>query len=783
MIELTGYVIPFVIAGIVCMVLIVLSILSGSTVGSPVLIWILAAVFVWALASAVGQYGADLNVMRLSRYVEGVCRGLLAPLWLALTFYYTGLRLRRNKLLAAAAVVYVLLFISQFMKPGDFYLISMYIWNFAGRPCVKITYGPFYYITMLLYIVSMIWSVIVAIRAYRLYAFSQNMLALFLLATGVPVLVGLLYVIRLLPLDITPLLYTSSCGVLVWMSYGLDFSEVLAGIRGIGPVIRSGIILVDQNGMIREMNGAAAEILQVDAAESCQKPLIDLLRLPVSIAELNASIEVEIPRKDGNDPSAVRLYVSEVNGSGGKARGKLIFMDDIGSIKQTESKLDFISNFDRVTGLPNRFQFMLKLKEALEEAEATGTVCAVLIVDLCGFRRINEEYGYGEGDNILRAFALRLGKLVTRSETLCRFSSDDFHILMTGLKDPEHEVRALADAIIDSLDTRFLVENTSEKLDVNIGAAFAPADGHTADQLLGSANIALNHSASLSRNTLTMYSDEVTQRLLEKERLLDEMRLGLRLGQFEVVYQPQLDLKQRAVFGVEALVRWNHPERGTISPAVFIPLAENSGFISFLGMFILEQSCRQIARWRSEGFNNIKMGVNISVVQLYDEEFVDKVFDLVYRYSIPLAFLELEITESIALDENKVVQENVKRLRESGFRIAIDDFGMGHSTLMYLTHFPVHTLKLDSALVRYIQRNHNAAVIVEAIAMICENMGIELIAEGVETTELCNAVQKIGCHLFQGYLFSRPLPVRECPRFFTEGPMVWSPYAQTAGMQ
>ncbi len=440
---------------------------------------------------------------------------------------------------------------------------------------------------------------------------------------------------------------------------------------------------------------------------------------------------------------------------------------DISKRRDAEERLDFFINRDPLTGLPNRALFHEILAQTLQRAEREQTQFALLFIDLDNFKTINESLGHSLGDQLLVEASKRLKELLPDTSRLARIGGDEFYIVFNHIEGMPW-IDLIAQRMIDALARPFALNGNSVYVGASAGIALYPNDGQDAETLQSHADAALHQAKQRGRGMLHFFSAEMSGRAKERLTLEADLRRSVERNELRVYYQPQVDLVSGEVVGLEALVRWQHPLRGLIPPVEFIPLAEESGFVVQLGDWVLRTACRQIRQWSDAGLKLRQVAVNVSAVQLSRGQLLATVKAALQETGIAPEQLELEITEScVMLDREKSFQ-SLADLKALGVRLSIDDFGTGYSSLAYLQQLEVHKLKVDMAFVRDMTTNSNNASIVKAVIALGHSLGLEIIAEGVETSGQARQLRSLQCDVMQGYLISRPLPAAEMTRFLQE---------------
>ncbi|MBM1170581.1 putative bifunctional diguanylate cyclase/phosphodiesterase [Microvirga arabica] len=427
---------------------------------------------------------------------------------------------------------------------------------------------------------------------------------------------------------------------------------------------------------------------------------------------------------------------------------------------RAHQELHVLAHQDALTGLPNRVVLRNQLEHALAGPKPNGRTIAVSYLDLDHFKDVNDSFGHETGDELLKAVAERLRNCIPASEgqvrnLISRFGGDEFAILQTGIRKPS-ESAALASKIVEAMRAPFTVNGQEIFIGTSIGIALP--QGHvTPSQILKHADMALYHAKADGRGTFRFFETHMDVQLQARRALEVDLRKAATNGEFELFYQPQININDNEIGGYEALLRWHHPERGLVPPAEFIPVIEDTGLIVSLGDWILEQACREAARWP----RNIHVAVNLSPVQFRSRGLVQSVSRALAASGLAPSRLELEITESVLLQDNEATVSMLHDLRRLGVRIAMDDFGTGYSSLSYLRSFPFDKIKIDQSFVREMSQRSDCLAIVQSVANLGSSLGMPTVAEGVETEEHLRQIQAAGCTDAQGYYFGRPRPARD----------------------
>jgi diguanylate cyclase (GGDEF)-like protein len=437
--------------------------------------------------------------------------------------------------------------------------------------------------------------------------------------------------------------------------------------------------------------------------------------------------------------------------------------EDITEQRQSEVKIEYMAHHDSLTDLANRALLNDRLERALERVQH-GEMVAVHHLDLDQFKAVNDTFGHPSGDRLLRLVAERLRALVGGADTIARMGGDEFVIVQVAIADPA-DATALAQAVIRELTEPYDIDGQQAVIGVSVGISIGPGDGSGSDRLLRNADLALYRAKSDGRGTFRFFEPAMDLQMQTRRVMEQDLRKALPAGEFELHYQPIVNLASNEISGFEALIRWNHPTRGMISPAAFIPLAEEIGFILPMGEWVIRQACATAAQWPA----HLHVAVNISAIQFRSPGLMQVIVGALAASGLAPTRLEIEITESVLLHNKEATLAVLHQLRALGIRIAMDDFGTGYSSLTYLQSFPFDKIKIDRSFVKNITDNPSSLNIVRAVAALANGMGMTATAEGVETAEQLAQITSEGCTEMQGFLFSRPLPPAEIERQFLSG--------------
>jgi diguanylate cyclase (GGDEF)-like protein len=447
----------------------------------------------------------------------------------------------------------------------------------------------------------------------------------------------------------------------------------------------------------------------------------------------------------------------------GEACANLIIRD-ITDRKRAEEHIEYLAYHDELTGIPNRAYFHRAFEHALATTQRYGLRCALMLVDLDRFKNINDTIGHEAGDQLLKQVAARLRTCLRDSDIIARLGGDEFVILMQDASSVE-AVNAVALKILEATSRPLLIDDQEFLITASIGISTYPHDGADMQTLLKNSDVAMYRAKESGKNGFQYFSPEMNVHTRERLSIESALRRGLERKEFTVHFQPKVRVSSRTVAGMEALVRWRNPEKGLMQPSEFIPIAEETGIVVQIGDWVLEEACRQGQMLRESGHISLRVSVNLSVRQLFDHGFAQRVADILQQTGFPAESLELEITESMVMRDAERAVKLLQALRDTGVRLAIDDFGTGYSSLAYLKRFPIDCVKIDRSFIRDLPEDRDDASITRSIIAMAHNMKLDVVAEGVETPEQLEFLHAHGCDEIQGFLFSEPLAADAFERF------------------
>jgi diguanylate cyclase (GGDEF)-like protein/PAS domain S-box-containing protein len=515
------------------------------------------------------------------------------------------------------------------------------------------------------------------------------------------------------------------------------------------------------------------------AAGQTDQPAIQELRYAVRERREGHTL-LRHTRKDGSEIYS-ELYIAPVKDAAGNTEHFVMTQYDVTTTKRYEAELEHRAKYDRLTGLPNRSLLSDRIEQATAFASARGEPVWVVTLDLDNFKYVNDTLGHHAGDQMLRQLAPRIEQAVERADTVARTGGDEFVLVLTRSAN-ERQVATCVRSVMQAVAEPMTIEGHPLVVTCSAGVAAYPVDGLDTEALVKHAEVAMYRAKEIGRNAVQFYRPTMNARALERLALESALRNALAHDEFELHYQPQVDLASGQIVGVEALLRWRHPEFGMVRPDRFIALAEETGLIVPIGTWVLRTACLQNKAWQRAGLGRLRIAVNLSARQFAEPDLMRAVVGVLDETGLPPGCLEIELTESLVMANVDLGLRTMHELKTLGVQLSIDDFGTGYSSLSYLKRFPVDSLKIDQSFVRDIAAHPDDAAMVGAIISLAHGLRMQVIAEGVETEAQLNYLRLRGCDEIQGHYFSRALPRAEVERILREGHCI-EPTAGVAGAE
>ncbi|MGR3318127.1 MAG: putative bifunctional diguanylate cyclase/phosphodiesterase [Candidatus Anammoxibacter sp.] len=548
-----------------------------------------------------------------------------------------------------------------------------------------------------------------------------------------------------------------------------------ATLQAIFDISKEAIILSDQDNRITHVNPAFQMIAGfnyedllgrnlIQLGNTIKDPLLEAVK-PLDKDDEGWNGQVRI-RKSNGEAILADITIRIVDNVKGDSVRHITLLSVISG--HDDKQQDSVNNqLDPITGIPNRYLLKDRIEQALIAARRAKKSVAVLTIGLDRFILVNDGLGFSIGDLVLKEMGKRLEKNIRRSDTVARLGGDVFALVMpvTEVKDTV----LVADKTIETINIPFPVEGQKIAMTASIGISIFPVDGEDTATLLKRSESAMRHAKKKGGNNFQFFANDMNIKAKKRIEIENNIRRALENEEFIVYYQPKIDIESRSIVGAEALIRWNDPAHGIISPGVFIPVAEECGLICQIGKWVLRNVCKQGKQWLTQGLKPIRISVNVTAHQLRSNNFVGQVKNILNETGMPANQMELEITESIMIDNVDLGIKVLQEFRDMGLYISIDDFGTGYSSLSYLSRLPITTLKVDRAFICNLQNNCNDAEITRAIIGLSKSLNLEIVAEGAEITEQINFLKEQGCAIVQGFYYSPPLPVTDFEKILKTG--------------
>jgi len=553
--------------------------------------------------------------------------------------------------------------------------------------------------------------------------------------------------------------------------------------------IGDAVVCTDSYGNITLLNLVAERLTGWSHPEAMGHPMDEIFRLvdpATRIAVANPMKDAFLHNRTGHLPvncflinrDGREIYIEDsaapIHNRGGEIIGAVIVFRDASTARELAEQTLHASQHDLLTGLPNRVQLNDRLNQAIARAPDHKNHIAVLFLDLDGFKYINDSLGHLIGDKVLQSVAARLKLLVRSPDTVSRQGGDEFVILLQEIERPD-SAAITAGRVLKAISEPHLIGKHDLFVTASLGISIYPNDGLDAETLLKNADTAMYQAKESGRQCCRFFKTLMNTHAVERQSIEEDLRRALERNEFELNYQPKINVKTGAITGVEALLRWKHPTRGCVPPLDFIRVAEDSGLILPIGAWVLKEACRQARAWIDQGIPPITLAVNVSALQFWDEHFLEGIFATLAETGLDPGLLELELTESAFMKQPKLAIAILKTLRDKGIVVSVDDFGTGYSSLSYLKTLPVDILKIDQSFVHRLNENSDDAAIAIAILSLGQSLHLKVIAEGVETAEDLAFLKAHGCDEVQGFYFSRPVPAEQFVHLLSQPPFYVSP--------
>ncbi|MGJ8620026.1 MAG: putative bifunctional diguanylate cyclase/phosphodiesterase [Methylophilaceae bacterium] len=535
--------------------------------------------------------------------------------------------------------------------------------------------------------------------------------------------------------------------------------------------IGDGVITTDMDSKVAYLNPIAEKMTGWKNEEAIGRPILEVFRVLNESSRKLAPNPVDVVLEHGQvcgianhtvlvsktgEEFAIEDSAAPIISVNNEMTGVVLVFHDVSSAKRMAERMSYLAEHDFLTDLPNRLLLTDRITQALSIAKRKNSRVAILYLDIDHFKKVNDTLGHEVGDQLLMALSHKFKACLRDMDTISRQGGDEFVVLLTEFDSPSTPAN-IANKLLEETSATLQVGLHELNVSASIGIAMYPEDGGNPDALMRNADAAMYYAKSTGRNNYQFFTKQLSKKIAEQIELESSLFKAFNQNEFKLVFQPKVSLKTGLIIGAEALIRWHHPEKGLVSPDVFIPIAEDTGLIKLIGKWVLDEACRQNKRWQDEGLLAIPVAINVSPVELKRVNFLHQVSVALMQSGLEAQFLELEVTETVAIDSNEESLKDLLALREMGVQLSIDDFGTGYSSLSYLKRLPINHVKIDKSFVRDILVDTNDAAIVTAIIKMSHSLNFIVIAEGVETAEQLKFLKECECDEIQGYFISRPV--------------------------
>jgi len=539
--------------------------------------------------------------------------------------------------------------------------------------------------------------------------------------------------------------------------------------------IADGVITTDMSSNVTYLNPVAESMTGWTKEDAIGKPVLEVFRIlnestrklaanPVDVVLAHGQVcglanHTMLIAKTGQE-FAIEDSAAPIKSEGGEMLGVVLVFHDVSSAKQMAEKMSYLAEHDFLTDLPNRLLLTDRITQALGAAKRKKSRVAIIYLDIDHFKKINDTLGHDVGDQLLKFLSRKLQACIRTTDTISRQGGDEFVILLSEVDSPMAPAE-IAQKLLNATNDYYQIGTHELKVSASIGISIYPEDGSTADMLMRNADAAMYYAKGLGRNNYQFFTKELSTRIADQVALENRLHKAAKQHEFILMYQPKVSLKTGKIVGAEALIRWQHPENGIIAPNVFIPTAEDTGLIKVIGQWVLSEACRQNKAWQAMGLRPIPIAINVSAVELRHSGFLNEVSKVLLQSGLNPQYLELEVTETVAIHGDSEGIRDLISLKDMGVRLSIDDFGTGFSSLSYLKRLPIDTIKIDKSFIRDIKTDANDAAIITAIIKMSHSLNFKVIAEGVETAEQLAYLKQYECDEIQGFYFSQPLTAED----------------------
>lgn len=727
----------------------------------------------WALTAALEMIFVSYEVKLFIIRIAYVSFTMLMPSWTIFIVKYTTRTSKKTVTFLAVFLyaIFGIFLMFQWFNPNDLFYVSSKIEMIGGDAVFVAEYGILFWVytvsSYVLVLLAALWMIV----SHRKYGLRPRQVITTFAGIFSPIVLNILYVLRVVPYDLTSAGFIVSCVSLFFLYKDEFFAGLPLSRQNAFEAIPVGFVILNSSGKVLEINSHMMEMLCVN---TYPKPFASACKIIESWFKEDDKLGMPSFVQSFNHPSRGKLYY-RVMVSKSKATAvrttkeySILIVQDETTLNTVNQRVQFLERYDDSTGLYNRQYFFNLFDQMLERCVFNSTSLALVTSSIVNYQDISYVYGNEFANHMLHRIGEILNENIRAGDVVCRFSTNEICILLSF----ENSVLSVKDRcettmkrIYESFKEPITVNGIKITVKLHSGIAFAPQHALNSSKLVSLAQMARNTISPSVKYPFNYFHEESGTNYSRRIQLEQDLGYALEKQELFVVYQPQVDLRDGRVVGVEALVRWQHPVFGIVPPVEFITIAEENKFINEIGIFVIETAIKQICEWKEDGIDNIKIGINVSLTQLANPNFSREVLDLIAQYGVNPSNMELEITESVAMLPDVISLGHLPKLRQAGVRVAMDDFGMGHSSLSYIKNFEIDTLKIDRVLSCDILTNTASVAMIKSVAMLCEAMGLNTVVEFVEYPAQLKILEDLQCFIVQGYVFSPALNGDACTAY------------------
>lgn len=725
----------------------------------------------WAFLGALESMLTTQDRKLLLTNIAYVAYTMLIPSWVQFMVEYTTRRTQGNNVLVVALYsLFGVFAVLNWINPGNLFYTSIAMTNLGGIAVLTPVYGPIFWVYT-----ACAYAATAAMLLWLIFAggkkkIRRSHMVIMAAAVCVPILCNIPYVFKWVPYDITAIGFIGSALMLFILYQDAFFADMPLSRRNIIDAMGDGIILVDGNRQVMEMNGAAKDMLCVNDEESdwAQRASEAISTWPLHMDKASCRF-VQPTIHPVHGLRYYRISSSSIKVDKREMDHFLLVLQDETTLHTVQERVQYLECYDEATGLYNRQYFLQLLEQEIERCQLLPQTIALVSASLNNFREYCYLYGNEFGQELIQAIGGIIKGVLRRNDAISCFSDNEFFFYLrfenSNIMTNTEQIDGAMSRIYEQLRKPITIGDVTLEVKLRAGIALCPKHSTDSAKLINLAYVTRRNVANHLNKPYSIFKEGPGVDYNRSLTLEHSLHKALERNELYLVYQPQIDLRDQHVVGVEALLRWSHPELGLVPPNEFIPIAEENGLIHSIGFFVIEEVIKQIAAWQALGQREIRVSANVSINQLTNSLFSSKVLELLEKTGIDPKCLELEVTESLALFPEALTYGHLQKLREKGVRIAMDDFGMGHSSLSYIKEFEVDTIKIDRMVTKDILNDHVSVAMMKSVKLLCESLGTDMVVECIEHQEQLRILEEMGCYVVQGYVYSPPLLVEACTKY------------------